>query len=155
MTAGYNVALEVYDSILEGNRFGIYSGGTYTSLAMNVVRVRFSKNEVGVTPRIATQGVVSITESIIISNEVGIDASYVFGTLRVSKCDIEDNLEHAIVGANVLNGYGDVDVAADSNWWGTSSEVEINSRILDCNDDLEIGCVMFKPAATSRFGLAP
>ena len=47
------------------------------------------------------------------------------------------------------NREGTDDVAAQDNWWGTASEVEIENKIYHWVDDPSIGVILYSPAETS------
>ncbi len=46
---------------------------------------------------------------------------------------------------------GAYNVSAEYNWWGTASKTEIDSKIYDCTDNSQLGCVDFIPYLCEQY----
>ena len=129
----------------------------YTSVPVSISHTLVVENFSGIRLRIPDGGSVAITDSTIINNHwYGIDASIVYGPSRISinHNNIYGNVNYNLRGASASTGT-DQTIDATDNWWGTSSESEIEPTIFDCNDDLTVGCVTIQPFAMAPIADAP
>ncbi len=76
-------------------------------------------------------------------------------TDKFTNLSISNNNIYANNGSIALSSYASKDVNASNNWWGTTSEFEIEKSIHDYNDDFNFGRVNYLPILVEPVQSAP
>ena len=77
----------------------------------------------------------------IITDNTG-DGVYIKGNPAFNYNDVYNNGDYELVCGNE---FGEPDIDATNNFWGTTEESEIKKLIWDCHDDAALGCVNYIP----------
>src|SRR3989338_479368 len=86
----------------------------------------------------------------------GADATIRVNCLGIINCSVIDsnNIYNTAVGGYAIWNWGNVDVNASNNYWGTINSSEIDNKIFDFYDDPSVGKVIYSPHASSVLKLA-
>ncbi len=147
----------IYDSVFRNNQYGL--GGTER---VNVYGSLFVNNTVGLE---GGRGI--LRGNRIINNDIGIQSIWEGFTLEFN--DISNNRIGIILSSysnyiapihnnNIVNNTqyniqhtNAVSTNATHNWWGTTNETEIQAKIYDAHDDVNLGIVYYQPFATQPY----
>ena len=146
---------EIFNCIFRDNAYGIYrgsginvsnstfSGHTEAALSGNgskVINCRILNNKVGILNEYNGFLVVNSTIS---GNDIGVILSE-YGNISEPLKDnnIYDNLTY-----NVQNK-AQANVQVANNWWGTTDPAEIEAKLFDAKDSLDLGLLIYEPYFT-------
>ena len=135
----------IRNSIFRESDLGIWIGSSSTSISRNQIY----SNDVGLL--IEQTKSATLIENTIKENNEGIRVLGPRGNVQFSRNNILHNVEFNIG----IVGFGERDVDAANNWWGTVDAKSIEQSIIDGEDNSALRRVIYQPIATAPIANAP